>query len=283
MSKKVSQMPSITSLADADLIMVVDDTDGANKRITKANALAGVGSPSLQLGAKLWGWNGQDLTQFGAQVTHDNDLGSQGGSAVFSVQPNAHLPAKNVIRAVASSLTGGIMLPVLTAEVTLPDRFVVVVEYSWTDAGSSGINGLSYIANLDTPGAMDGWSLSRGWAATNFTLTAIVADIWNGQENLASSGAMNAASAKRGGFRSVITVQKNQAGETPAMSILNHEDRNGGGGIAYGGGVPTDLSTVLTNWDGVDMDRFGVGIFAGGTASGTYEFGRFDLYAHPED
>ncbi len=254
------------------------------------SGVGGNAAPSLELGALLWEWNGADLTQFDAAIKEfSNSAGSTDNASTALVvtvvaDPTDYLG--NVLRFTATALQGGGILAVAASELTLPGRYVVVCQYLNKVSGltiSSGSGPMVFFS--DIAGDIDACLIDRVFGTNTSRVMTIVNDTQDTIEALFGGETFNDSVGIRGGITLVTTVEKRQAGETPSVAVvLNQERGHVQSNVGRDTSLVHDIASVGANWDGLDMDRFGIAINDGinGT-TGALDFKRFAVYAHPDD
>lgn len=255
------------------------------------------GAPNLQLGALLWEWNETDVSQFEVTaLSHGSDLGGAGdGDSTLALTAHVYgqpfVRAGNatgiVLRITATSLTGGGVFPVLASELTLPERYVLVARYAhhsttqirggiypWLDGTADGLS-------------FDGYFVDRHLSSNSHQGRAVKAGDINASslDNYGSPGTWDQDAIDSGGMQAIYTVHQRPAGATPAYARMSAESRCGSGiEPRFAQEVPSTSAFVSTSWDGIDMDRFGIGVWALNAAqSGTVDVSRLRIYAHPDD
>jgi hypothetical protein len=261
---------------------------GWAKEIRALLAAGAAGGGNLQTGSKLWEWNKTDLSQFEATALPHGGGTANAATALIASVVSGGQPYDKVLRLTATALQGGGVFAVLASELTLPDRYVVRVVYADDTSSVGQIVPTLYLAFTpdDGGGDLEGYGLSRRTGLSNVDLRAFVNNVAGSADSLGSSGTFFTPTlVDRGGIEDLITIEKNQNGETPSYVRLSVEDRGGGNNdIAYERSLVHTISGVSTNWDGLTFDRFGPGAYEGvlGT-TGSCDFAAIEVYAHPGD
>ena len=253
-----------------------------------------VSTPNLEVGALLMKWNGADISQWDADIKdYERDLGSpSGGNAgtavVVTVVPHdlPDLIGGNVLRFTGTSLAGGGIFTVKESVLTLPSRFVVVIQYAGNPTGSFSSVGVM-IFDDDVVDDMQGFYIDRPFGGSQHLVRPIIDNIKPAvSELLNNSGLFDAATEARGGVRNLITFEKRPAGETPALAMVSCVDRRSiaGVNVAFDTALPHTITGVSTNWDGLDFNRIGICVDEGiNNSTFSIDIAAFAIYAHPDD
>lgn len=248
----------------------------------------GGGSANWQLGPLLWEWNQVDVSQFEPTAfPFQRDLGTPSPNAAtaltLSVINRGRLIG-NVLQIDAVSLAGGGVFGVLASEVTLPERYMMVARYLAPIGGNPSLFPVIFTSYTPTLGAFQGFGYQRDGTSNTVSARAAVNDRAGGAEALASGGVPG--TTDRRGNVGVLEVYRVN-GDTPATAFLGQEERSPTNApIDYDAALPAAISGVSTNWDGIDMPRFGFGCWEGiNNTSGTVNLQIMSLqvYEHPED
>jgi hypothetical protein len=253
---------------------------------------AGGGPNDITVGEKLFEWNGVDFSQFDAAMAEwDNAIGGipNADSAITrSVVADPVIPARgNVMQMAAVALQGHGGLLVKASELTLPQRYIIELQLVDDLAAPTQFPFAGVLAFFKDSGATTGGfgivrqaplSTLAGWAIINDAVPATA------NVNYASGGSFNAATVLRGGANMRTVVHQRPMGEPTAFSVVTHHDWIPSFGEGHGTELPHSITGVGANWNGQDMDR--CGIWLGETSNfttGTFQFGKFAVYAHPDD
>lgn len=261
-------------------------SDGSTADSVREAVNAAGGAPNPFTGELLWAWNGTDLTQFEATaLPHDRagtDVSGKNAATEMSLSVvSAGGRLGNLIRiTTSSSFLGGGMFPILANEIALPDRYVVRTAWG---AQHANVNGGVYLMANPTNGAFRGLLAYR--TSTQHLLRAIVDDHPSSAIALGEGGTNNAAAISMGGAVTLHTVYRQRTSDDPANWLLQtyaHSPANAS--PETDASDSTDFS-ISTDWDGIGMDRIGIGAHHAlltGLAS-TNDILDLRIYAHPED
>lgn len=294
---KFEEYPEKTSLDAADLIVTRDSVDGQTKHVRGDNlGLSGGGAPgSIDVGALLWEWDpSQGVAQFEATaITHQRDLGSPGGGnadTALALSTFAYgepfkrnnNPTGLVLRVTATALEGGGYFPILASELTLPERFVLYVQYGDQNIGGN-LSARFFICCNDDSNNFNGLSLRRSIGTADCIIEAIVNDIDGNARSFigASSGTFDSLTV--GGIQQLVGIVRPN-GDTPSYSRGEMRDRGGSQDTQdFERALLHTISGVGTDWDGVDMNiNPGPGAYeAINGSTGHIEYADIKVFAWP--
>lgn len=251
----------------------------------------GGGSGNWQLGQLLWAWNQLDTTQFEpTAVGFERDLGTPTPNAATALTlsvVNRGRVLGNVLRITANSLAGGGVFGVLASELTLPERYVMVAKYLGPVGGNTSLFPLIFLGYDPAPGDFNGFAYQRDGATNTVGCRTVVNNRAGSAEALVSAGIPG--TTERRGATGILEVYRPN-GDSPAEAFVGEQEQSCNNGsisdVRYDTSLPAAISGVSTNWDGVDMPRFGFGCWEGvNNTSGIANLDIMSLavYAHPED
>jgi hypothetical protein len=291
-----SELPAAELEAIKDAIIALYNELGLSDGSTADSVREAVnnagGPPNPQVGELLWAWNKTDVSQFEATAfAHDRD-----GSDVSSKNAAAELTLTvvdaggrlgNALRLTASSsFLGGGVFGILESEFPngLPARYVVQVTYLVSTGTTNKIG--AYLCYKAAAGAFQGIAVYRATGSASLVLQAIVNDHPLVQDSLVNSGNLDSDATARGGIVGLYSVFRQRTADNPSNTLVQSYDLSWGGGQPqHDGSLPSALSGVSTNWDGLDFDRIGIGTWGAllSGAAGTADFLDLKVYAHPDD
>lgn len=264
------------------------------QRTPSQQAAAGGGGSSLWVGPELWRWNGADLSQFElAGVQHTANFVVPAGTLGLSVVDLGGAKLGNALRFTATALKGGVVWPVLAAELALPERFVMKVTFAGGTLTAGGtLFGVAYPDLLPDSGAgVQGWGIERSLNSSSLIVRCIANNNLDPQDSMLNGGNLNAAAAARGGITDIVTCWR-QAGDNPTQTRVQSigERRWDGGSVQADGSLPSTLTAAGTtptpSWNGQNHNRFGLGVWQANNlaaSTGAVDFSQFVIYAHPDD
>ena len=249
----------------------------------------------------LWEWNRADLTQFDTAAlldfTQTTGLGPTATSVVPSFVANAFQGVPG-IRLTGTDILGGYVLPVKASELLLPARYILEARIIEIDTANI-VAAICPFGVLDaTTGSGSGWKgtvfrRQGGGTVASHRLTTFGAVQ---TEQVLRSSVFAAADPTAGTFDAVQTARGGetyrmecfrQAGATPNAwswrTVLDDPANFDSGGLAPSG--VTGAGVTSPDWDGEDMDRFGLGIIndQGAILTGAVTYLDLRVFAHPLD
>jgi hypothetical protein len=278
---KITDLPEATELADDDLLLAVDVSQTASKKIKKSNL--NVGAPNADVGGLLWQWNRADTSQFESSAVFFDDATIEGTLGLSVV--NVGNPFGNVLRlAYTAFRRGGGFFPIAASELTLPEQYVLYIR--WGDqVPQSGFprRGIVSLCWNDDGGTMNAMLVERNADSTQSLVTAVAGDTFQSTRGFATSSTYQ---INGNGIEQWWAVTRpNGAASAYARAWLR--DR-GGAANTMSFDSEDDLQTiggVGTNWDNVDFTGL-PGIGAEGQTltaeTGSCDIADLRIYAYPE-
>lgn len=260
------------AVGGASEFVCLDASTGAAVWVLVASAAA---APSDDV---LWEWNRTDTSQFdtGAPIVHQRDLGGASGSVTMTFVADAW-QGEPVLR-LAGTVQGGHIIPVKSSEITLPERYVI--EMRLRRVSVSSVPALCAMFFHESSGVVNGLYFSRGTGSSAGAFSGVKADLQTVSTAGGTFAAWNATAEAHGGGVYRCEVWR-QAGANPtrlAVRVTGDEP------TARGAGAFNESTTTLTDWDGLDMGRLGLGIYCGGSATaGEADFLDLRVLRHPLD
>ncbi len=191
-----------------------------------------------------------------------------------------------VFRITATSLAGGAVFGVKNSELpggVLPAKYVIYMELIQASAAGLFCGPMLFYR----PAASDfqGCIIEHNSGSASRNVRPIVDDqVGSTAESLQSAGAWSVPNAGvRGGFRMWVEVCRQQ-GDATALATVRCVAENGDNGQGVDGSEVTAIAAVGANWNSLDLNRCGIAVqeSVNGT-SGTFDFKKFQIYAHPWD
>ena len=178
MSKKITDLPLITSLAPTDRLLVSEASSGLSVAIEGSN-IAQDSDPNL-----LFQWNGIDVKQFQNNGIPSLDDGAQG--VLTRVIGRFNQP---VLRVTAQAAAGKSQWAIKAAELpaVLPSRYILDFEIDQMSDGAGGFNvgdqcGFSHFCQFNAPGDVLAYSLLQYGNINNYL------QLWTRNTTFANSG-----------------------------------------------------------------------------------------------
>lgn len=247
-------------------------------------------------GEILWEWNKTDVSQFDTNLSYDDTVATaQSGSAALSfVAAASGYRNTPLIRLTADGLRGGLVFPLKTSEITLPERYQIEVVCTYAFSGDGP--GMGAVVAPFGAAASTEWrgALVRTLSEQSGIDSALTTDNDptsgltlrdSGIGNVdASTDTFNVNAFNRGGRRLLIDVWRAKATDTDFLIAYRVEDP---ASTDRGSLCEDDLSgaaVVSTDWVDVDFNRVGLGIDGDSASySGVIDFSEFRIRAHPVD
>lgn len=225
----------------------------------------------------VWQWNRTDVSEFDAAMSFQNDLGTRAGSSAISYVANIWSGVPG-IRLAATGLTGGDLYPVKIASAALSAYNVLNVRIRAIGTGAAGAQVALFAS--DTAGVIRGCFYARsGGGAANQDFRCVRNDLSDvAVSSNCSTGAWDAATEAIGGGEYWFEFWR-QAGANPATfaaRIRAQEYGTGTAGFDAGGGHGGQFT--LTDWNGLDLTRFGLCVYGSSGATGNVDVLDIALY-----
>ncbi len=239
-------------------------------------AASGGRTPSV--GALLWAWNRQDVSQFDVPVDHQRDIGAVAGSISASFVADV-FRGRPGFRVTGAAIQGGHVLPVKASEVTLPDRYIVEARIARIASTFSPARVYPFFKH--DAGVFRGFAFHRANGSSASSYVCVRNDLSNLSTSGPASAVWNATMEQQGGVHILLEVHR-QNGADPAEFLVNGKLEDfqtiGRAGVNEG-------TMSVADWNTHDMTRFGVGLYygGGGTDAGEADFLDLAVYAHPLD
>lgn len=273
--------------AASGMFVCTDATQGAAAWVAMGSG-GGGGAPSPVFGELLWQWNGVDTSQFESTAfAYERDIGTPTPNAATALAlgitsaPSPKLGS--ALQIVATNLAGGGVFAILESELTLPERYVVY----WKTLAGSGVQNLLHLAFVPDDGLGDfqGFGSERTGGTSSAVLRTIQGNrVSNVSQTLATSGNNSSSfSDPRGGVEQIIQVWRPN-GDNPSEGFARVEDRGGQNlSVNFTGVNIGALSGVQPNWNGLDLNRIGVGCWESNNGtSGSVALLDLRVYAFPD-
>lgn len=249
---------------------------------------------SVESGALLWKWNGADVSQFdtGNPLTYDDSVGgAASGTAVLSVVSNGYRD-QPVLRLDATTVRGGYMVPLKTAEITLPARYQIRAHIVQIETASMS-------AIVGAFGGDDGNSQWRGHllrrigggsqidsAVTTDNQPTSGQTIRSPSNVDASADTWSTTLESRGGLVLEIDVWRQDGDDSGGAWLTRYEARESGS-IDVGELCREDCTSFADtdpDWSLEDLTLFALGLDSDSQArSGAVDFLDLRILTHPMD
>jgi hypothetical protein len=231
-------------------------------------------SDALEL---VWQWDREGVTEFDGAMSFQNDTGTRAGSSAISYVADVWNGVPG-IRLAATGLTGGDLYPVNVGSAALRAYNVLNVRIRAIGTGAAGAQVALFAA--DAAGVIRGCFFARsGGGSANQDFRCVRNDLSDtAVSSNCSTGAWDAATEAVGGGDYWFEFWR-QAGANPATfaaRLRAQEYGAGTPGFDAGGGHGAQFT--LTDWNGVDMTRFGLCVYGSSGATGNVDFLDIALY-----
>ncbi|NJN63444.1 MAG: hypothetical protein HC882_00270 [Acidobacteria bacterium] len=272
----VTDLPNVLGAPTQKANLQVGDlaTVGTTKYVcTLATVGAATWTPFLTQantgsGVILFEWNGTDLAQFDAAITHQRTGGGgPSGSVAATAVADPLYSSENVIQLAASSLQGGWVLPISAAALALPDMFTVEIVLSRTATVTNAFAGV--ICFTGTTGTVNGMEIQEGLSSSQgLYQSMVIANLGGGTTQAMSTAVSPTVTGVANVPSTLRSVVQRQSGDNPS-SWTTRSTLYGDGGAVFG--IPTSRlvanAALTTQWDGLDFTRLGVALVVDTTSA----------------
>lgn len=249
MSKKVTELPEVTSLSADDLLMVVPDASGVSSKVKTSNL------PSAS--EVLWQWNGSDLSQFTDGATPEVDDGADGFLAV--VTGRFDQPTLRVEAGTANGFSSWAIDPAPNFPSGPPSRYVLDMIVDQMGDGVGGFApssrvGFSHFCQYNGPGDILAYSLCQYGNLNSYF------QVWTRNTSFGSSGTTppgrDPGTSDVRGVRHTIEVVQDMSGVFDMMTRSRFQDSSTYTINANNGSLTLDFDSGA--FDGEIPNTFGL-------------------------
>lgn len=221
----------------------------------------------------FWEWNGTDTTQFDSPKTYQRiaDTGNSATSRSISVSNAPWGGGKQLVMDV-NTQKGGAFWPINDLPSTLPDTYILELEYCSASASWTGAGNPFFVIFGDDAGGSTGLNAAdinapRG-GGISYPGVVVDSKARGGVPMLCSGNTWDIANMKRG-MRITAEVSRQKGANPAAWRVWAAQD--GGAAVSSkitGSRDATQDRAAIDNgdWDGLDMTLCGPGIYVGGTS-----------------
>jgi len=248
-TKTVGQLPEATSAAADDLLHLVTDADGLDKKIRTSNLASG--------GDVIWQWNGSDLSQFTDGATPEVDDGADGFLAVVTGRFNQ--PTLRVEAGTANGFSSWVIDPAPNFPSGPPSRYVLDMIIDQMGDGVGGFSpssrvGFSHFCQYNGPGDVLAYSLCQYGNLNSYF------QVWTRNTTFGSSGTTpagrDAGTSDVRGVRHTVEVLQDVSGTFDMMTRSRFQESGSLLVNANNGSLQLDFDSGA--FDGEVANTFGL-------------------------